>query len=288
MSTSDFELITSGDLRTMKNLQWPLHSIPKIKSAGRFPMPASNSGRQYQHDRVAVHQHLYDGTIFFGKKACKFRAGDLTISPPELVTVYDLPKGGAHWCIHFEAIAPTAGDPGFRIPLHLSPGSRRVYFEDRFRAISETLRPRKGRRSETKLAAANAGAQLQQLLLLMAKQPLDDDKKGRANRRSDQALDAIRLKLEFEFQQPLDVATIVAASGLSRNFFAARFRERFGMTMDGYLLHLRIEMAKNLLLSTNLPIKEIAYECGISDSNYFNKQFRRVIGKSPSLYRIGE
>ena len=270
----------------MKNLQWPLHCIPKIKSAGRFPMPASNSGREYFHDAVAVHQHLYAGTILIGKKAFRFLPGDLTISPPGVVTVYDLPKGGAHWCVHFEAVAPIAGDSGFRIPFHLSPGSRRGYFEDRFRAISETLRPREGRRVGMKLAAANAGAQLQQLLLMMAQQPLDDEKKGRANRRSDQVLEAIRLKLELEFQQPLDVAAIAVASGLSRNFFAARFRERFGMTVDGYLLHLRMEMAKNLLLSTSRPIKEIAYDCGIPDSNYFNKQFRRATGTSPSLYRI--
>lgn len=271
----------------IQNLKWPLHFTPKIRIAGRFPMPSSNSGRNYFNDDVAVHQHLYAGTILIGKKAFRFLPGDLTISPPGVVTVYDLPKGGAHWCILFEAVAPTGGDLGFRIPLHLSPGSRRGYFEDRFRAISETLRPRKGRRSETKLAAANAGAQLQQLLLLMAQQPPDGEKKGRANRRSDQALDAIRLKLELEFQQPLDVATIAADSGLSRNFFAVRFRERFGVTVDGYLLYLRIEMAKNLILSTNRPIKEIAYECGIPDSNYFNKQFRRVTGTSPSLYRIG-
>ena len=226
----------------MKNLQWHLHCIPKIKSAGRFPMPASNSGRDYFHDEVAVHQHHYAGTILIGKKAFRFLPGDLTISPPGVITVYDLPKGGAHWCIHFEAVAPIAGDLGFRIPLYLSPGSRRSYFEDRFRAISETLRPREGHRAGMKLAAANAGAQLQQLLLLMAQQPFDDEKKGRANRRSDQVLEAIRLKLELEFQQPLDVATIAAASGLSRNFFAARFRERFGMTVDGYLLHLRMEI----------------------------------------------
>ena len=48
-----------------------------------------------------------------------------------------------------------------------------------------------------------------------------------------------------------------------------------------------MEMAKNLLLSTSRPIKEIAYDCGIPDSNYFNKQFRRATGTSPSLYRIG-
>jgi AraC-like DNA-binding protein len=270
----------------MMNLPWPLHCIPKITSAGRFPMPASNSGQEYLHDRVAVHQHLYDGTIFFGKKACKFRSGDLTLSPPGGITVYDLVKGGTHWCIQFEALAPTTADAGFRIPIHLSPGSRRAYFEDRFRAISETLRPREGRRLEAKLAAANAGAQLQQLLLMMAQQRLAPKKIGRVNRRSDQVLEAIRLKLEIEFQEPLDVTVLAASSGLSRNFFAARFRERFGMTVDGYLLHLRMGMAKNLLLSTNRPVKEIAYECGIPDPNYFNKQFRRATGMSPSFYRI--
>ena len=109
----------------------------------------------------------------------------------------------------------------------------------------------------------------------MAQQPLYEEKKARANRRSDHALDEVRLELEINFQQPPDVAALAASSGLSRNFFAARFRERFGMTVDGYLLHLRMEMAKNLLLSTNRPIKEIAYECSIPDPNYFNKQFRR-------------
>jgi AraC-like DNA-binding protein len=269
----------------MKNLQWPLRCIPKIKSAGRFPMPASNSGQTFLHDRVALHQHLYDGTLFFGKRACKFREGDLTLSPPGEITVYDLKKGGTHWCIHFESFARTPGDPVFRIPLHLSPASLRGYFEDRFRAITEMLRPRDGQRETTMLANAAAGAQLQQLLLMMAQQPLLEEKKRRANRRSDYVLEEVRLKLELNFQQPLDTAELAAASGLSRNFFAARFHERFGMTVDGYLLHLRMEMAKNQLLSTNLPVKEVAFECGIPDPNYFNKQFRRVTGMSPSLYR---
>jgi hypothetical protein len=95
----------------------------------------------YLIDRVAVHQHLYDGTIFIGGKAFKFRAGDLTITPPGVVTTYDLPKGGTHWCIQFESAAPAPGDPGFPIPLHLSPPGMHGYFEERFRAISDTLRP---------------------------------------------------------------------------------------------------------------------------------------------------
>ncbi len=65
----------------MQNLKCPVHFTPKIKSTGRFPSPTSNSGRDYFHDEVAAHQHLYAGTILIEKKAFRFLSGDLTISP---------------------------------------------------------------------------------------------------------------------------------------------------------------------------------------------------------------
>jgi AraC-like DNA-binding protein len=264
----------------------PLRTTPGIITAGRFPMPASNSGRTYLQDRFALHQHLYGGTIVIGKKPFAFQAGDLTISPPGVPTLYDLPRGGTHWCIHFEVSSPGPADAGFPLPLHLPSAGSRAHFEEKFRSITETLRPRGGKRTGVNLALAAAGAELQQLLLMMARSRLPRGKnKGRANRRSDHALETARQTMEQHFQQELDVASLAAASGLSRNFFAARFRERYGMTVDGYLLHLRMQMARNLLLSTTLSIKEVAWECGISDPNYFNKQFRRVTGMSPSLYR---
>jgi len=105
-------------------------------------------------------------------------------------------------------------------------------------------------------------------------------------RKSDALLEAAKESMDRQFSQPLSVADLARASGLSRNYFSARFHERFGMTVDAYLLHRRIEMAKMLLNSTTLSIKEIAFECGIPDSHYFNKQFRRATGESPTAYRI--
>lgn len=269
----------------MPALRFPLRTTPKILIAGRFPMPASNSGRDYLHDHHSLHLHLYDGVIAIGKRRLPFRDGDLTISPPGVVSSYEIPKGGTHWCIHFESAAPATGEPVFRLPLHLPASGSAAYFKDRLRAIAETLRPRGRRVIGAELASAAAGAQLQHVLLLMGLRRFPRGTEAPPARRSDRALDKIRLELELNFQGRLDVATLAASSGLSRNFFAARFHERFGMTVAGYLFHLRIEMAKNLLLSTSLPIKEIAYECGIPEPNYFNKQFRRATGMNPSLYR---
>lgn len=246
-------------------------------------MPATNSGRGYQHDHYALHLHLYDGTIRIGKRRLPFRDGDLTISPPGVVSSYELAKGGTHWCIHFESAAPVKGEPGFRLPLHFPASGSAAYFKERLRAIAETLRLRSRNVSDLELASAAAGAQLQHVLLQMRLRRFE--RECPPVRRSDRALDRIRMEMELRFQGRLDVATLVASSGLSRNFFSARFHERFGMTVAGYLFHLRIEMAKNLLLSTSLPIKEIAYECGIPEPNYFNKQFRRATGVNPSFYR---
>jgi len=267
----------------MKTLRWPLQCIPQIKSAGRFPMPASHSGYPYLHDRPALHQHLYDGTILIGREAFAFRAGDLTLSPPGITTVYDIPRGGTHWCIHFCAPPGAPGGAACRLPLHVPSAGRAGFFGERFREIAETLLPRAGRR-EDRLAAAAAGAQLQRLLLLMAQHPRPG---GERNRRSDRSLEKARQLLERGFGRPLRIGELAATSGLSRNFFARRFRERFGMTAGRFLLHLRMEMAKNLLLSTDRAVKEIAYECGMADPNYFNKQFRRATGVSPSRYRAG-
>jgi len=269
----------------MSGLRLPLRITPKIITAGRFPMPASNSGRDYLHDHYALHQHLYEGTITIGKRRFPFRNGDLTISPPGVVSSYEIAKGGTHWCIHFESATAAQGESAFRVPTHFPASGSAAYFKERLRAIAETLRPRSRRAIASELASAAAGAQLQHLLLLIGLRRGAPWPENTSVRRSDSSLDKVRSELELHFQRRLDVATLAAASGLSRNFFAARFRERFGMTVAGFLFHLRIEMAKSLLLSTSLPIKEVAYECGIPEPNYFNKQFRRATGMNPSLYR---
>ena len=251
-------------------------------------MPAFRSGLEYRHDAFALHLHLYDGTLYSGKTAIKFRSGDLTISPPGVVSSYDLPKGGTHWCVHFQPLALPFGEPCFRLPQYLPTGASRTYFEERFRSIAETFRPSGRQRNGKELASAAAGAQLQYLLLVMAQHRLPREAKAAPARRSDIVMNQIRQEMELHFHSQLDVASLAASSGLSRNFFASRFRECFGMTVAAYLLHLRMEMAKNLTLSTARPIKEIAFDCGIPDANYFNKQFRRVTGMSPSRYRSGE
>lgn len=52
-----------------------------------------------------------------------------------------------------------------------------------------------------------------------------------------------------------------------------------------YLVHLRIEYAKVLLIEENLPVSEICYKVGYSNISYFIRLFREVTGTTPAKYR---
>ena len=63
------------------------------------------------------------------------------------------------------------------------------------------------------------------------------------------------------------------------------FKSRTGMTIFHYLNKLKIGLACKMLLNTSLNIVEISYDCGFSNLSYFNRQFLRFTGKTPSEFR---
>jgi AraC-like DNA-binding protein len=77
----------------------------------------------------------------------------------------------------------------------------------------------------------------------------------------------------------------VQRSGLPKRTFDRRFRAATGYSPLAYVQALRIEEAKHLLETGNLPIEEIAREVGYSDLASFRRLFRRRAGMSPGDYR---
>ena len=64
------------------------------------------------------------------------------------------------------------------------------------------------------------------------------------------------------------------------------FRNATGQTPIEYLIDIRIQHATDLLSKTNLPISEIAYQVGFSDSNYFSRHFNDKLKTTPTNYRL--
>jgi two-component system response regulator YesN len=72
---------------------------------------------------------------------------------------------------------------------------------------------------------------------------------------------------------------------ISPSYFLNLFKKETGTTFVDYLTSIRIEKAKQMLVSTNMTITEIAYDLGFNNANYFSSIFRKTTGVSATEYR---
>ncbi len=79
-----------------------------------------------------------------------------------------------------------------------------------------------------------------------------------------------------------DLATLVS---LSETRFHTVFKEATGCAPMEYVMQARLKRARELLLTRDLPIGEIAERCGFGSVYYFSRCFRQKLGTTPSAYR---
>ena len=82
-----------------------------------------------------------------------------------------------------------------------------------------------------------------------------------------------------------DYAALAERFGTSASTLRRRFVEATGTSPHGYLLQCRAAFARELLGSTNLPVKAIADRLGYRDVYFFSRQFRQLVGVPPAAYR---
>ena len=69
------------------------------------------------------------------------------------------------------------------------------------------------------------------------------------------------------------------------NYFNNLIKKHTGMTYSQYLISLRVEQAKRLLYSTDIPIEEIMRLVGYNNKGFFYKKFQEQVGMSPKAFR---
>jgi transcriptional regulator GlxA family with amidase domain len=90
--------------------------------------------------------------------------------------------------------------------------------------------------------------------------------------------------IEANIDQKCRTTELARLAGLSKSHFSRLFIKRFGARARHYIMHRRVATAQALML-TDAPLSEIALSCGMSDQAHFSKQFKRVVGQSPSVWR---
>lgn len=99
------------------------------------------------------------------------------------------------------------------------------------------------------------------------------------------AIRQVRQYLRHNLDTAFTVPELAAMAGLSTSHFSALFRATTGTSVKDYLKRLRSARARELLITTALPITRIAAMVGYDDALYFSRQFRAVNGVSPSEFR---
>jgi AraC-like DNA-binding protein len=90
---------------------------------------------------------------------------------------------------------------------------------------------------------------------------------------------------DARYFEPLTVADLARAAGLSEAHFSREFRRAFGESPHAYLLTRRLERAAALLRMTDNSVAEVCFSVGLQSVGSFTTSFTRTFGCSPMAYR---
>lgn len=82
-----------------------------------------------------------------------------------------------------------------------------------------------------------------------------------------------------------DYGKMTEASGLSYSYFNSLFTARYKMTPIKYVTKLRIDYAKELLMTKRYSVTDVAELCGFENVYYFSRVFKEKVGLSPKNFK---
>ena len=110
-------------------------------------------------------------------------------------------------------------------------------------------------------------------------------RQGSINQKSESRINAACKRIYDNIQEPPSVQSLAAESCLSVSRFLHLFCEVMGKSVTEFVTAVRIERAKEMLIATDMSVRDIAEAVGYEDQNYFSRCFRKVEGRSPTDFR---
>ncbi|MBX2848153.1 MAG: helix-turn-helix domain-containing protein [Acidiferrobacterales bacterium] len=101
-------------------------------------------------------------------------------------------------------------------------------------------------------------------------------------------LEALKGPIKFiraNYANDISLNDIADVAHLSISALERRFKKHIARTPLQYLTDVRLENARRLLLETNRPIADVAFESGFNDASYFSRRFKRKFSLLPSEFR---
>ncbi len=86
--------------------------------------------------------------------------------------------------------------------------------------------------------------------------------------------------------EDLSLPQVARFTNTSPFYFCKLFKRITGLTFTHFLSRVRIESSRNLLINPQLRVSEVAYEVGFQSLTHFNRVFKKILGQSPTEYRL--
>ena len=95
----------------------------------------------------------------------------------------------------------------------------------------------------------------------------------------------IRSFIEDKLDAGIRATDLAGVVRLSTSHFFRAFRRTFGESPLAYIMRRRIRRAQELMLTSRLPLSQVALECGLCDQAHLCRVFRRIVGINPNAWR---
>jgi AraC-like DNA-binding protein len=96
---------------------------------------------------------------------------------------------------------------------------------------------------------------------------------------------AVLAYMRTHYSSSISNQQLAGLSHMSVRSFERKFHSAFRLTPQRYLRNLRLRIASHALVYTNLPLAQVASNCGFADQSHFTHEFRRHFGRTPRDYR---
>ena len=109
-----------------------------------------------------------------------------------------------------------------------------------------------------------------------------------SSKREERSTDTIEIAKKYisdNFSSEISLDDVSRIVNISPYYFSKLFKEATGENFIEYLTNIRIEKAKDLLLNSDMSMKEICAMCGYQDPNYFSRTFKKNVGFTPTEYK---
>ena len=249
--------------------------------------------RYESHDHSAVEVLLtLEGMVTYTveDRIYHVRKGEVLIVPPDTLHSLSMGEGSSRYLFLFESDALMAMRDlkaiasYFHKPFHLRDGS-----DAHIRIRELLLKAQDAYEKHEMLWNTVCYSCLLRMYVTLGQRYLSGVKRPSGDVSGNMDSEVVNSVMTFinnHYREDLTLEDVAKFAGFSRYYFSRTFKRQTGYSFKDYLCQKRLQVAMDLLIRTNRPMREVALESGFGSVATFNRVFRESKGCTPTQYRV--